>query len=853
MGSPLLRPLLWIAGALVVVIVAAVIAVPMLFPPERVRALVSRQLDGVLARDFRYAGAEVGLWPPVRLSVRQPGLAEPGGFERGTAIEARAIHLDLDVLALLSRRVVVRRLVLDRPRVHVLVREDGSTNLDSIVKPPPPGRPAARPMDLKIRELRVVDGLTLVDDRKARRRIALGIGSTVALSAEAEGTRFATSGRTEISDLRTGPLSSARRADLDSSLAKLVWRIEHDGKLDTRQKRLALGRLALAMGHTEIAASGIVDEPGLAARLDLRARGSAIDVGAVLDYLAVADAKALRGVSGSGRLDFDLKIAGRLGAAAPPGVTGTLTVANGAFRYAGAPASVEALAFTARFAPDTLAIGDLRARVGDQPVRAALFATRFADPWMRFAVQGDVDLAAVAPLVAPRDTKLGGRVAMDVRGSGRAKDLGGIALDGSATLRGVSVQSPALPNKVEDVNGALQFSQSRAGVTGLTGKAAKSSFRFDGSVTRPLALLAPPSYLPADGARAPVAPARVDFNLTSPHLDLAELLPQAKGAPVMPNAVGGGRIAIRRLLNAKLDVEDVQARVALEPGVLGVPEYALKGYGGHVSGSARFDLRDPASPAFVVKTRVDSLQANALLSSWTGAKDLLHGELTSSFDLSGAGTEPADLRRTLTAVGQALVADGALGPGPTLERIGRFVRIPRLQHLRFKDAKVPFRVERGRVLMNDVVLDGPNGEWRLSGSVGFEGEIDYAVSATLPPDVVAALGANAAVAAGALADENGRLLLDLRVRGPWRSPQISWDTGAMRDRLAGRVSKAIEEQKAKIEAEVRDAAQARARAAEDSARAVIERAKKAAADSLRRRAGDVFKGFFGGRKDTTSP
>ena len=292
-----------------------------------------------------------------------------------------------------------------------------------------------------------------------------------------------------------------------------------------------------------------------------------------------------------------------------------------------------------------------------------------------------------------------------------------------------------------------------------------------------------------------------------------------------------------------------KAQVALEPQIVSVPQYSLDGYGGKVSGQARFDLRDPAKPAFNVKSKVDSIQADALLSAWTPVKNLLHGSMTSEFDLSGSGATPADLKQTITAVGLALVANGTLGPGPTLEKLAQFVHIPSLKTMRFQDAKVPFRVERGRVVTDPVTLHGSHGDWKLIGSIGFDGTLDYAVSATLPRDVAAALGANAALAAGALADEQGRILLDLSVRGPAQSPQIGWDTRAMRDRLAGKVSQAIEEQRNKLENQARAEAEARTKAAQDSARAVIERAKQAAADSLKHRVGDVFKGFFG--RDTT--
>jgi hypothetical protein len=66
-------------------------------------------------------------------------------------------------------------------------------------------------------------------------------------------------------------------------------------------------------------------------------------------------------------------------------------------------------------------------------------------------------------------------------------------------------------------------------------------------------------------------------------------------------------------------------------------------------------------------------------------------------------------------------------------------------------------------------LVGSYGECLMSGTVGFDGSLDYAVSVTVPPDFVGRLGATDAIAAGALADEKGRVLLDLRVTGTAKS------------------------------------------------------------------------------------
>jgi hypothetical protein len=574
----------------------------------------------------------------------------------------------------------------------------------------------------------------------------------------------------------------------------------------------------------------------------------------VLAWAAAADAPAVKGLAGSGRLAFDLSVVGgpaAAGAAAAlPAVTGWLTVKDAALRYAGAPADVRSLSLSARFAPDTLDVSPLVAQVAGQPVKARLLARRFADPLVDFAVQGRLDLAAIAPLLAQPGVKLGGRADVDVRGSGRAKDPGTLALAGRADLHEVRVASKDLPSPVEGINGAVLFSGTSAEARGLTARAGKSSFTLDATITRPLALMAKPDSVP---------PAGVRFAFRSPYLDLAELLPTTPGAPFLPNAKGSGTVAIDRLRQGKLDVRAVKADVTLAPAALSSQAFSLQGYGGTVRGHASFDLRDTRKPAYAVNAVVENVQANDILSVWTPAKNLLAGTLSTNLDFSGAGAAPEDLKRTLTLVGLASLAQGQLGPGPTLDAIAQYVKVPQLRQVKFHDLKLPMRIEQGRLITDAVHLSGASGDWTLAGAVGFDGALDYAVSVTLPKDVAAAIDARSALAAGALADDQGRILLDLRVSGNAKSPRVAWDTQAMRARLAGRASLAITEQRTKLETQAKAAAQQalaqRLGLAADSTHKVSAAQQvQAARDSLRRAAGGLLNGFFSPRKsppDTT--
>jgi uncharacterized protein involved in outer membrane biogenesis len=830
------------AGALVLLVVVAWLALPILLPPARVQSIARQQLTTVFDREVALEGASVSIWPPVRARLRGLAIGEPEGLSRGAALKLESLDVDLDPLALLTRRIVLRHVTLVHPKIHLVLLANGGTNFD----PRPghaPGRPpgGATPFDLAIQSLRIQGGELLVDDLRANRRTALDLDSRISLSLAA-GSRVATSGSTRLSGLAFGPLAAARRADLDQRLSSLVLQIEHRGTFDAAQHRLALERLALGLGAAEIEFRGVIDGVGGARPLArLEAHSDGLDFGALLDAASVADLPALRGIKGSGRVSFDLAMNGALAPGRMPAVSGQVTVRDAAFRYPKAPASVSGLSLDLRVAPDSLNVTGLSARVADQPLRGAIRITRFQNPLVEFRLTGAMDLAAVSPLIAPPPTALSGRATLDVSGSGPVRSPGDLALSGNATLEEAQVASPQLPQPMQHVNGAVEFASTRAVIHALRGAAGRSSCSLDATVDHPMALTAPVGRVP---------PAHVDFTLDSPYLDLGELLPPTPGPTLLPNAAGAGRVRIGRLRQKQLDVQNVDARVTFDPTTLSVSPFLLDGYGGRVAGNAKFDLRNPANPGFTVKARVDSVEADALLSAWTPAKGLMRGALNTTLDLSGTGTRPQDLARSLTAVGLAAMTSGELGPTPALSAIAQLTGVPAFSKMSFRDLHLPFEVHDGKVATRDVVLHTPNGDWTASGLMGFDGALDYSVGALIPADQVAKLGSDGMRALGALADQSGRLHLKFHVGGTARNPNVGLDTRALGDALSGQIKGSLGGQGAKVEQQLRQALTPPS-GGSDSARALQVHA---VAESLKKIKGsDLLKSLFGGGKKPANP
>src|SRR5436309_7446878 len=109
-GAAVRRGLVIALAIVAVLIACSWVALAVAFPPARLHAMVQDRIARTLKRETRFESVGLSLWPPVRLTVRGPALAEPGGFAAGAALRAQSIHLDLDIMGLLARRLVVRRL-----------------------------------------------------------------------------------------------------------------------------------------------------------------------------------------------------------------------------------------------------------------------------------------------------------------------------------------------------------------------------------------------------------------------------------------------------------------------------------------------------------------------------------------------------------------------------------------------------------------------------------------------------------------------------------------------------------------------------------------------------------------------
>ncbi|MGH6946911.1 MAG: AsmA family protein, partial [Kiloniellales bacterium] len=118
-------------GAVVVLLVAAVIAVPLLVPLETYRAQIEQQASKATGREVKIGGdMSLSILPSLAARVEEVTLANASWAAEPTMAKIGALDIKLQIWPLLTGEVAIDRFVLVEPVINLEVSEDGKTNWD---------------------------------------------------------------------------------------------------------------------------------------------------------------------------------------------------------------------------------------------------------------------------------------------------------------------------------------------------------------------------------------------------------------------------------------------------------------------------------------------------------------------------------------------------------------------------------------------------------------------------------------------------------------------------------------------------------------------------------------------------
>lgn len=307
---------------------------------------------------------------------------------------------------------------------------------------------------------------------------------------------------------------------------------------------------------------------------------------------------------------------------------------------------------------------------------------------------------------------------------------------------------------------------------------------------------------------------RGEFNISATQLDLNRLLPEAAASAQNSSqeAAGAksqtvaedigpfnlpidmtGKLRVGKLIYKKLDLNQVQADLALKNNHLRIEQLRSAVAGGEFVANSDIDL-GVKGLKYQGQMKLDQSNLLTLVSGLVPQADQsVSGLLRWQNNFSGRGTIPNNLLQSLQVKGLMNLQKGEISGSPLLEQIAIFLGIPDLKILSFDNFESRYDLRDGLANLSGQ-LDSSKAKFKPEGTVGVDGALDMKLGARIAPELMQKLGVKTGLKQS-VSDQDGWGILPLVVRGNLSEPKISFDVDALQQQAT---SKAKEEAKKKL-------------------------------------------------------
>ena len=147
------RVILWIVGVLVVLVLAL-----QMLGGYLAKSFLESGLSQQLSTEVRIGSVQVSLWRN-RASVNKVKIANWEGFKKENFVEIPRIDMEVNFLSLLGKEVVIKRILLEKPKLIIEKMEDGKSNISRLKEALMTSRQEVSPVrPLEIKRLEIADG-----------------------------------------------------------------------------------------------------------------------------------------------------------------------------------------------------------------------------------------------------------------------------------------------------------------------------------------------------------------------------------------------------------------------------------------------------------------------------------------------------------------------------------------------------------------------------------------------------------------------------------------------------------------------------------------------------------------------
>lgn len=808
-----LKILMGIVAGIIILLVLASVVVKIVFTKEKLLSMLVPKIETALKRKVEIGDINVSIWGGLGVDVKGMKVLNPSGFVQEELFKFDKLSIRVKFMPLLRKRIEVKKLILINPVINLEKNKEGISNFSDIIQSS--GGKIVLPAAFD--QMEIKDGtISYVDDKE---------GTSIVLHKFEEIAKLALDEKMENAQA-TGKITVAQiELNLPSykgTLPPLTFFLEHDVNLNMPGDWLDIASLKIGIAKISMEVKGKVENLSTIPILSLTAQSNDIPISDLLASVPKEESSPLNKLTTSGSLKIAASFQGAIKGELPPQVQGKIGLQNVKVDFIGVPEPFNMPYGELNFNNKSLNFSTSQAKLGQAPLELKLVVDNFSDPNLTSELKAKLNLAILSEFVRmPEKTSLTGEANINVKAYGKIKQSTGtigperMNFSGQMQLSKVEASTPALGVPVKDLNADISFQKGDVDISSLSMSLGKSSLNLQGKLYEAI------PYFVFKAEEKPL----FNFNLNSPLMNLDEIFPESQATNVtggqkkemegkdtsagvvpLPDINVEGQISIQKAIFRKIELTDLSAKLVVTDGILRLDNIVTKVYSGSVGGKVSCDLNKMDHIPYNIDLTANQIEANDFLSRFTAFNNHLFGKLNMNANFSGNGNQLPDIQKSLAGNGTVNFADGKLVNWEILDKVASFLKIDSFKEQQIKTLRNTFRIADSRVWFDDFSAITKDGDFKLLGSVGLDGSLDYKLNAVLSPELSTRFDALGDLSQY-LKNEQGRVVLDIKITGLAKNPEFALDTSKPEEKFKQQMKEKAQEQTDKVKDQLKEKGQ----------------------------------------------
>ncbi len=794
-----LKILIGIVVGIIILLILTSVVVKIIFTKEKLLSLLVPKIEEALKREVEIDDIMVSIFGGLGVDVEGMRVLNPPGFVQEELFKFDQLSIRVKFLPLLRKRIEIKKLILQSPEINLEKNRKGISNFEDLTK----AEGGAIVIPVAFDRLQITNGKILYIDNKDKKWILLyQYEQNAKLSLDEKMENAKVTGKITVDRIELN------LPNYKGTLPPLTFSLEHDINFNMPKDFLDIRSAKIGIAKVRLDVKGKVEKVSTDPILNLTVESDKIALEDVFASLHKEESSPLNQLKTSGTVTISASFQGGTKAKLLPQIQGKITFQKVKIDFVGVPKPFSMPYGEINFNNHSLSFFSSEAKLGEAAMELKLVVEDFSDPNLTSELKTKFDLALLEEFVSfPEKTSLAGQADINVKAYGKVKKLERMNFSGRVDLQKAEVATSALGVPIRNLDAGITFKGGDIDIPNLSLSLGKSSLNLQGKIYGAI-----PHFL-SPGKEKPL----FSFSLDSPFLDLDEIFPisgedEAKektpGADsiLLPDINVGGQIFIKRAIFKEMEFNNLSASLDVTDGVLRLDNIVAQVFSGSLGGEVTCDLNDIDHIQYDMNVTANQIEANDFLSRFTAFDDRLFGKLNLNANFSGKGNRLEEIQRSLSANGTATFADGKLVNWELLDKLASFVKMKSFKEQKIKNLRNSFRITDERVWFDDFSATTKDGDFELIGSVGLDGSLDYMLTAVLSPELSLRFDALGDLS-DYLKNEQGRVVLDIKISGLAKNPEFALDTSRAEKKLKDQMKAKAEEKKDEIKDQLKEKAE----------------------------------------------